>query len=381
MGPGASFRRLIRFYDRATVHSVDLKADARLGSKISDLDACLLFVGNENRSTLADERHGHFRLDRIDSHNIDAVVLFTQFSVSPGVPNSLRDVKVGTCRFTKSVMGLYLRNVSGAVVDDVRQTEFADGAQPAEPGGNTVLCNGGHDLLFRRIEAIDTPSHGMRVGGPVKNTFELEPSNITVETFVSRRSRRSGFKCKPGREGARAKNIVLRKAEIYDAHYANAPSTNEQGVLIECTDGFKAGTVTVGVKDATDGTSSHDAVHISNVTNASFDKLVSNRPYRHHVWINTTPQANFAHGPVRDIRFSAIEGRGARTAAIGIDGLDQEVGDIEFRNALLRNEQVLAVRSGKLTGTISVDGDLGRSRSTCAPTVNPSRVRINGQPC
>ncbi|MBN9467165.1 MAG: hypothetical protein J0J10_00150 [Bosea sp.] len=382
VGDGADFNRLVRFYDRAQVEFIDLQATRRIKNKASDLDAAVLFVGNQNRSTPADDRAGQFRLGRIHSNNIDAVVLFTQFSVTAGQPNPLRDISVGTCRFQKAVLGLYLRNVQSGTIEDVRQDGFADGAKPAEVGGNAVLCNGAKDIIFRRIEANDTPSHGMRIGGPVKNTFELDSGNITVEHFISRRSRRSGFKCKPGLDGSRARNITLKHAEIHDCHFGNAPSTNEQGVLLECTDDFQGGHISVGVRELRDGTSSHDAVHLSNVSRASFGRLDSDRPARHHVWLNSTPQANFSRGPLHDIRFDVINGRGAGGANIGVDGYDQEVSDISVATARFQGGKgPIDVRSGRLAGPIRIGHASAGGRPTCGPSVDGRLVSVDATTC
>lgn len=379
---GADFNRLVRFYDRANVDTIKLHAAQRMKNKASDLDAAVLFVGNQNHSTPADDRSGHFRVGWIESDNIDAVALFTQFSVAAGQPNPLRDTSIGTCRFKKAVLGLYLRNLQSGTIEDVQQIGFADGAEPAEVGGNAVLCNGVRDLTFRRIEANDTPSHGMRIGGPIKNTFELESAGITVELFISRRSRRSGFKCKPGRDGSRAQNITLKRAEIYDCHFGNAPSTNEQGILVECTDGFQSDRVSIGVREARDGTSSHDAVHLSNVTDASFGRLNSDRPVRHHVWLNTTPQANYARGPVRDIRFETIDGRGAGGANIAVDGYDENVEGISVATANFQGGKgSIAVRSGKLLGPIRIGRATPASRPACGPGVDGRLVSVNGTTC
>ncbi|WP_156407048.1 hypothetical protein [Bosea sp. Root670] len=382
LSEGANFNRLVRFFDRANVDSIKVHAARRMKNKVSDLDAAILFVGNQSRPTPSDDSAGHFRLSRIETENIDSAVLFTQFSVAAGQPNPLRDVSIGTCRFKKAVLGLYLRNVQTGTIEDVQQTGFADGAEPAEVGGNAVLCNGARDLTFRRIEANDTPSHGMRIGGPIKNTFELESAGITVELFISRRSRRSGFKCKPGRDGSRARNITLKRAEIYDCHFGNAPSTNEQGVLIECTDGFQAGHISIGVREARDGTSSHDAVHLSSVTDSSVGRLDSDRPVRHHVWLNTTPQANYARGPLRSIRFEEINGRGAGAANIGVDGYDQDVSDISVARANFQGGKgPIAVRSGRLVGPIRLDRASPGSRPTCGLDVDAHRVIVNATTC
>ncbi|TQI72707.1 hypothetical protein FHT98_0419 [Bosea sp. AK1] len=380
IGEGAGFSRLLRFYDRAHIEAIGLRAARRMKNKSSDLDAAVLFVGNQNKRTVADDQAGHFSLGRIESYNIDSVVLFTQFAVAAGQPNPLRDISIGTCRFRKAVLGLYLRNVRSGVVDDVRQSELADGAQSGEVGGNAILCSGVQDLVFRQIEANDTPSHGMRLGGPTKDTFEQETANVDIQSFKSRRSLRSGFKCKPGVDGSRARNVILKRAEIYDCHFGNAPSTNEQGVLLECVDGFSSDYISIGVREALDGTSSHDAVHLSCVTEARFGRLDSEKPVRHHIWINTTPQANYARGQAKNIIFETVNGRGAGGANVGVDGADQEIGNIKIRRGNFEGGKgVLDVRSGQLVAPIQIDNDAGSVQ--CAPGVDRRLVRVGVKSC